>query len=78
MAVIPPELLEVIPGQLFCGKLDAGATRGVVEFTKLKPADQMNENLKGSRELAHDNSPVLREYQIKLQLDPMRVNGSSI
>jgi eukaryotic translation initiation factor 2C len=77
-AVIPAELLEVIPGQPFRGKLDPNATRGVLEFTKLKPDERLKEILKGSKQLDYENSAVMKESSIRLNLDPIKIQGSLI
>jgi hypothetical protein len=71
-------MLEVLPGQPFKGRLDPKATKLVMNFSKLSPRDRLQEIHKGSLELDYDNSPVMRENQIKLNLDPMKIQSEMI
>lgn len=77
-AIIPAELLNIIPGQPFRGKIEGNATRAVLDFTKMKPEDRLNKIKMGSFELDYRNSPAMQENQIQVSPDPMRQNALRI
>ncbi|KAG7086886.1 hypothetical protein E1B28_002806 [Marasmius oreades] len=59
-ASIPLEVLTVLPGQFVHKKVRPEVTSGMVEFSRLKPAERMGEIKKGLKLLAHGQSEYVR------------------
>jgi eukaryotic translation initiation factor 2C len=77
-AVIPAQLLEVIPGQPFRGALQPETVSKILDFTKVRPDVRLDRIVGNSHDLDYRNSPALRDNQIKLELLPWQIPASQL
>jgi len=72
-SVIPAELCQVIPGQLYKRKVPEYLTAKVVEFAKIKPQDRFRKIAQSAE--AYHRSEFVVESGMRIDTQPLQVNA---
>lgn len=74
-AIIPLELLQVLPGQICKKQIPPEKTNDVLEFSTKKPQDRLQSIRNGLAVLAYGQSEYVRQFGMNVTMEPLKVNA---
>ncbi|KDR77481.1 hypothetical protein GALMADRAFT_266956 [Galerina marginata CBS 339.88] len=74
-AMIPLEMCNVLPGQIFRHQIPDVKMRDVLAFSTLKPTDKLARIKAGLQDMQHGQSNYVNQFGLKIDTEPLKIDA---